>query len=113
MTEEQYCKVCAMFEKKLTETELLEMGFTAVDGQFDEDVDYDVGLYEFERYKEKCRKESIKVMQQKLLCSIGGLEAIHKDLTDILQHGLGGNELSEVVANLKSVIQRTKSIKID
>ncbi len=58
MTKNQYYELCAIFEKKLSETELQEMGFTPVDGIFDKDVDYDIGLYKFESYKDKCRREN-------------------------------------------------------
>lgn len=51
MTKEQYNEVCKIFGKELTEQELKEMGMTAVDGVFDEEIDYDIGLYKFEEYK--------------------------------------------------------------
>ncbi len=34
------------------------MGFTAVDGIFDEDLDYDIGLFKFEKFKDKCRRKN-------------------------------------------------------
>ncbi len=57
MTKEQYNEVCKIFGKELTEQELKEMGMTAVDGEFDEAVDYDIGLYKFEEYKRNQRKK--------------------------------------------------------
>lgn len=58
MTQKQYNELCHIFEKQLTDKELKEMGFSAVDGIFDEDVDYDIGLYKFEQFKDKCRRNN-------------------------------------------------------
>lgn len=58
MTNIQYYDLCKILGKNLTDKELKEMGFTAVDGIFDEDVDYDIGLYKFEQFKDKCRREN-------------------------------------------------------
>ncbi len=57
MTHIQYYDLCKVLGKKPTDKELKEMGFSTVDGMFDEDVDYDIGLYKFEQFKDKCRNE--------------------------------------------------------
>lgn len=56
MTNIQYYDLCKLLGKKPADKELKEMGFSAVDGIFDEDVDYDIGLYKFEQFKDKCRR---------------------------------------------------------
>lgn len=57
MTNIQYYDLCKILGKNFTDKELKEMGFTAVDGIFDEDVDYDIGLYKFEEFKNKFRRD--------------------------------------------------------
>lgn len=57
MTNNQYYDLCKILGKNFTDKELKEMGFTTVDGIFDEYVDYDIGLYKFEEFKNKCRRD--------------------------------------------------------
>lgn len=57
MTNLQYNELCNAMGKKLTDKELQEMGFSMVDGEFDEDLDFDIGLLKFEQFKDKCRRE--------------------------------------------------------
>jgi len=50
--------------------------------------------------------------QQALLHCIDGLEAIHKDLVEILKNhyiGFGGYNLSEAIGDLEYVIERIKN----
>ncbi len=49
--------------------------------------------------------------QQALLHRVGGLKAIHKDLSDILENhyiGFGSYNLSEAIGDLQVVIERIK-----
>ncbi|GEM_PF-5514044 len=57
MTQQQYEEVCKILGKRPTDKELKEMYFSPVDGEFDEAVDYDIGLYKFEEYKRNQRKK--------------------------------------------------------
>ena len=58
MTLQQYEELCELIlGKRPTNEELKKMHFTPVDGKFDEAVDYDIGLFKFEQFKDKCRKE--------------------------------------------------------
>ena len=57
MTQQQYEEVCKILGKRPTDEELKEMYFSPVDGEFDEAVDYDIGLYKFEEYKRNQRKK--------------------------------------------------------
>lgn len=56
MTNIQYFDLCNIFGRKLTDHELKEMGFSAVDGKFDEELDYDIGLMKFDQFKRECRR---------------------------------------------------------
>ena len=58
MTHIQYYELCKLLDKKPSDKELKEMGFSAVDGKYDEELDYDIGLLKFERLKDKCRREN-------------------------------------------------------
>lgn len=51
MTEQQYEALCKILKKRPTPKELKKMHFSQVDGKFDEDLDYDIGLFKFEEYK--------------------------------------------------------------
>ena len=57
MTQQQYEEVCKILGKRPNDKELKEMYFSPVDGEFDEPVDYDIGLYKFEEYKRNQRKK--------------------------------------------------------
>lgn len=57
-------------------------------------------------------KTMSEATQQEILHRIGGLKAIHKDLTDILENhyiGFGGYELSESISDLEAVIKRIEN----
>lgn len=51
MTQQQYEELCKILGKRPTDKELKEMYFSPVDGEFDEAVDCDIGMYKFEEYK--------------------------------------------------------------
>ncbi len=58
MTQQQYEELCELIlGKRPTNKELEEMYFSPVDGKFDEAVDYDIRLFKFEQFKDKCWKE--------------------------------------------------------
>lgn len=56
MTKTQYYKLCRILGKKPTNEELKEMGFSIVNGIFDDDLDADIDLYEFEKFKNVYRE---------------------------------------------------------
>lgn len=56
MTKQQYDELCKIFEKELTVEDLKDMRFSPVDGEFDEDLDYDIGLYRAEKWRREGRK---------------------------------------------------------
>ena len=51
MTQQQYEEVCKILGKRPTDEELKEMYFSPVDGEFDEALDCDIGMYKSEEYK--------------------------------------------------------------
>ena len=85
MTNIQYCELCKILDKKPTDKELKEMSFTAVDGIFDQAVDYDIGLYKFEQFKDKRREKPMANYKIITLCGSTkfkeDFERVNKELT--------------------------------
>lgn len=56
MTQLQYEKLCKIFDKELTAKELNEMGFTQVDGIWDEELAIDMTMLSIDERRKGERK---------------------------------------------------------
>lgn len=57
MTKGQYKELCRIFEKELSDENLKEMGFSPVDGKFDEELSEDINLYKVEQWRRESRND--------------------------------------------------------
>lgn len=53
MTDEQYLALCGVFKKELTAEELQEMGFSSRNGRYDDELEYDLHLFEIDQRRKR------------------------------------------------------------
>lgn len=53
MNDRQYLALCLVFNKELTAEDLEEMGFSAHNGEYDDDLEYDLSLFEMDQRRNR------------------------------------------------------------
>lgn len=57
MTKGQYKELCRIFGRELSAESLKKMGFSPLDGKFDEELSEDIHLYKVEQWRRKSRND--------------------------------------------------------